>query len=105
MEKPPFVYMMASANRKALYIGVTTNLQGRVWQHKNGVVDGFSKKYQTHRLVFFEQYQDIIAAIAREKQLKNWHRQWKITLLSNETRNGWIYRSAFKAAASIAHPP
>ncbi|MGR5253578.1 GIY-YIG nuclease family protein [Vibrio astriarenae] len=84
MEKVPCVYMMASNNRKTLYIGVTTNLQGRVWQHKNGIVDGFSKKYQTHRLVFFEQYQDVTAAIAREKQLKNWHREWKNNLVEQQ---------------------
>ncbi|MGR5341971.1 GIY-YIG nuclease family protein [Vibrio astriarenae] len=84
MEKVPCVYMMASNNRKTLYIGVTTNLQGRVWQHKNGIVDGFSKKYQTHRLVFFEQYHDVTAAIAREKQLKNWHREWKNNLVEQQ---------------------
>ncbi|MDR9827833.1 GIY-YIG nuclease family protein [Vibrio sp. FNV 38] len=81
MIKQPCVYIMASQNHNAIYIGVTSNLMQRVWQHKNNVCNGFSRKYQTHLLVHFELFEDMNSAIAREKQLKNWHRLWKINLI------------------------
>ena len=79
------VYILASQKNGTLYIGVTSNLIQRVWQHKNGVADGFTKKYSVHYLVYFEQTSDMASAIAREKQLKKWNRQWKINLI--EERN------------------
>ncbi|WP_370315287.1 GIY-YIG nuclease family protein [Thalassolituus sp.] len=83
------VYILASQKNGTLYIGVTSNLPQRVWQHKNGQADGFTKKYAIHRLVYFEQTSDIESAIAREKQLKKWRRQWKIDLI--EGRNpDWV---------------
>ena len=79
----PAVYFLTSNNHKALYIGVTNNLVSRVWQHKQNAVAGFSKRYQTHTLVYYETFEDMYSAIAREKQLKNWKRAWKDELVSS----------------------
>ena len=78
------VYIMASKKKGTLYIGVTSNLQRRVWQHKNDAHDGFTKKYGVHRLVWYETTTDIQEAIQREKQMKKWRRQWKINLIEKE---------------------
>lgn len=75
-----FIYIISSYSG-VLYIGVTNNLQRRVYEHKNELVDGFSKKYKCKKLVYFEEYQDINLAIAREKQLKNWNRKKKEWLI------------------------
>jgi len=83
-ERQPRVYILASGHYGTLYIGVTSNLVGRLWQHRNDVLSGFSRRYQVHRLVHFELFGDMQRAIAREKQLKNWHRQWKINLINAE---------------------
>ena len=64
-----------------LYVGVTSNLIKRIWEHKHKVVEGFSKKYNLTKLVYFEALEDVGVAIKREKQLKNWHREWKINLI------------------------
>jgi len=77
------VYILTNKNNKVLYIGVTGNLPKRIHEHKNKFVKGFSEKYNTHKLVYFEQTEDIISAISREKQLKNWHRDWKINLIND----------------------
>jgi putative endonuclease len=74
------VYIMSSIS-KVLYTGIISNLPKRIWEHKNKLVDGFTKKYNTDRLVYFEQTENVISAIAREKQLKNWNRQKKIKLI------------------------
>ncbi|MGB3330322.1 MAG: GIY-YIG nuclease family protein [Thermomicrobiales bacterium] len=79
-----YVYIMASASR-TIYIGMTNNLERRVWQHKAGTIDGFSRKYRTSRLVYIEDFGDVRDAIAREKQLKGWLRARKIALI--EERN------------------
>jgi putative endonuclease len=79
-----FVYIMASKKLGVLYIGITSNLKRRVYEHKNDIFDGFTKKYLVHKLVYFESTSDINAAIAREKQLKAWKRQWKIDLIEKE---------------------
>ena len=71
-----------------LYIGVTNNLINRVYQHKNGFADGFTKKYHLHKLVYFEHTSDVYEAIAREKRLKKWHRQWKLDLI-NQSNPSW----------------
>ena len=76
-----FVYMMASARNGTLYLGVTSDLVRRVWQHKNRGVPGFTSQYAVNRLVWFDGTPDISVAIAREKQLKNWTREWKIALI------------------------
>ena len=79
--KQPSVYILASKRNGTLYIGVTSNLVQRIWQHKSDLVEGFTKKYQVHTLVYYEQHADMQAAITREKQLKKWNRAWKIELI------------------------
>lgn len=75
------VYILASRRNGTLYTGVTNNLPRRVWEHKNDVTDGFTKKYKIHMLVYYEMYQNVIAAITREKEIKNYKRSWKIQLI------------------------
>lgn len=70
-----------SSISKVLYTGITSNLRKRIWEHKNKLVEGFTKKYNTVKLVYFEQTENVMSAIAREKQLKNWNRQKKIKLI------------------------
>ena len=79
--KSPCVYILTNKINTTLYIGVTSDLQKRIYQHKNGVVDGFSKKYNLHKLVYYEQYSDIYSAISREKRLKKYKRKWKLSLI------------------------
>ncbi len=79
---------MASQKNGTLYIGVTSNLIKRVYEHKNDIIEGFTSKYKIHKLVYYEQTNDIKSAIEREKKLKNWHRQWKINLI-NEHNPAW----------------
>ncbi|MES2536309.1 MAG: GIY-YIG nuclease family protein [Pseudomonadota bacterium] len=81
MEKSFYVYMLGSAPYGTLYIGVTSNLIKRVWEHREGAADGFTKKYGIKELVWFEAHGDAISAIIREKQLKKWNRSWKIELI------------------------
>jgi putative endonuclease len=76
--------MMASAQNCTLYVGVTSDLVKRVWEHREGVVEGFTHQYGVKELVWFESLSDVMAAIAREKQIKKWHRQWKINLIEKE---------------------
>jgi putative endonuclease len=92
MSKQPCVYILASQRNGTLYVGVTSDLVKRVWEHQNNAVDGFTKKYDVHNLVYFELHADMIAAIAREKQLKKWNRAWKIELIeagNPEWRDLW----------------
>ena len=81
VERHPAVYLLASARNGTLYVGVTSDLRQRVWQHRNDLVDGFSKRYGVHRLVYFEQHVDMHEAILREKQIKKWNRAWKVQLI------------------------
>ncbi|MDD5180874.1 MAG: GIY-YIG nuclease family protein [Gallionellaceae bacterium] len=81
MDKQPAVYILASGYNGTLYIGVTSNLIQRIWQHKNDLVEGFTEKYGVHSLVYYEVHEQMLAAIEREKQLKKWNRQWKIDLI------------------------
>jgi putative endonuclease len=76
-----YVYMLASRRRGTLYVGVTNDLVKRVWQHKQGLVEGFTKRYGIRTLVWYEQTESIESAIAREKQIKKWNRDWKIELI------------------------
>lgn len=80
-EKGGFVYIVASGRNGTLYIGVTSLLIQRIWQHREGTADGFTKRYGCKRLVWFEQYGEIELAIRREKQVKEWRRAWKIELI------------------------
>ena len=79
--KQYYVYILASQRNGTLYIGITSDLIKRTCQHKNNVVAGFTKKYQVHKLVYYEQFDNAQEAIAREKQLKNWKRKWKLELI------------------------
>jgi len=83
-ERQPCVYILASKRNGTLYIGVTSDLMKRVLEHKNDLVDGFTKKYGVHQLVYFEMHEDMASAIQREKQLKKWNRNWKIQLIEKE---------------------
>ncbi|MEL7688481.1 GIY-YIG nuclease family protein [Citromicrobium bathyomarinum] len=83
-EKQPCVYILTSKPFGTLYIGVTSDLVARLWQHREGAVDGFTKRYAVHRLVHFELFDTMELAIKREKQLKNWHRDWKLNLITRE---------------------
>jgi putative endonuclease len=76
-----FVYMLTNRSRVVLYIGVTSKLEGRVWEHKNHVVKGFTSKYKLNRLVYYEQFSDPVAAISREKEIKAWRREKKNELV------------------------
>ncbi len=78
------VYIMGNRSATVLYVGVTSNLESRVWQHKNGEGGQFTSKYNCHYLLYYEDYQHIYRAIEREKQLKNWHRDWKLNLIKQE---------------------
>ena len=84
----PTVYIMASEKRGTLYVGVTSNLTQRAWQHKQGLAEGFSQKYETKSLVYFEQHESMESVILREKQIKKWRRQWKLDLIFN-TNPDW----------------
>ncbi len=79
--KEPCVYILASQRNGTLYIGVTSNLIARLYQHRTGAMPGFTSRYKVYRLVLFEACDTMEAAIAREKQLKGWHRDWKTNLI------------------------
>ncbi len=81
MNKEFCVYILASARNGTLYVGVTSNLVQRVWQHKEGAADGFTKEHGVKRLVWYEQHEDAESAITREKQIKKWNRAWKVELI------------------------
>jgi len=83
-EKLPAVYILTNKRRGTLYTGVTSDLPSRVWQHKNNAVRGFSKKYQLHRLVYFEMHENMLSAITQEKRLKRWKRPWKFELIEKD---------------------
>ena len=87
MKKTYAVYILTNYNETTFYIGVTGNLQKRVWEHKNKVVDSFSKKYNLTKLVYYELTENVESALNREKQLKRWHREWKINLIKQMNPN------------------
>ena len=78
------VYMLASKKEGMLYIGVTSSLVKRIYEHKNDLVEGFTKQFHIHNLVYYEVTEDITSAITREKQLKKWNRAWKIALIEKQ---------------------
>ena len=86
-ERYYWVYILASDVGGTLYVGVTNNLVRRMYEHRMGLVPGFTKRYQVHRLVYFEPHTDIEAAIRREKRLKKWNRAWKIRLIEAQNPN------------------
>ena len=87
MDRYYYTYILASKRNGTLYIGVTSNLIKRVWEHKNNLVAGFTQRYHVHRLVFFEQHLSIESAIRREKRLKEWNRKWKLDLIEKDNPN------------------
>ena len=84
IERNPCVYILSSKPYGTLYIGVTSDLMARLWQHRESALPGFTSRYGVYRLVHFEMFGDMERAIAREKRLKNWRRQWKINLINAE---------------------
>jgi putative endonuclease len=97
--KQPCVYILASKPYGTLYVGVTSDLLARLWQHRNGEVKGFTSRYGVYALVRFEQFGSMYDAISREKQLKRWHRQWKINLIESDNPH-WV-----DLAPSLGLPP
>jgi putative endonuclease len=81
--KDYYIYILTNKKHGTLYIGVTNNLIRRVYEHKNGIIEGFTKRYNLNKLVYFEQTNDINSAILREKRLKKWNRAWKIQLIES----------------------
>ena len=81
MKKVPCVYILASKRNGTIYIGVTSNVVQRVWQHKKNLVKGFSERHNIHTLVWYEIHETMESALLREKRLKNWHRNWKLRLI------------------------
>jgi len=81
MEKLPSVYILASRRNGTLYVGVTSDLMKRVWEHKNDFVEGFTKRYGVHTLVWYESHETMESAIAREKAIKEWKRVWKLKMI------------------------
>jgi len=83
-----YVYILASKRNGTFYIGITNDLVRRVYEHKNGLIKGFTQKYGVNKLVYYEQSESVESVIQREKQLKVWHRKWKIRLIE-ETNPEW----------------
>jgi len=84
IQKTYYVYITASKRNGTLYIGVTSNLKKRIYEHKESIIVGFTKKYKVNKLVYFETTNDINSAILREKQMKKWKREWKLKLIEKE---------------------
>ena len=89
MEKESYVYILASKRNGTLYIGITSDLIKRVWEHKNKIISGFTAKQGVDKLVYYEQHNDIMEAIRKEKALKKWLRKWKLALIE-KTNPNWI---------------
>ena len=88
MMKRPAVYILANERNGTLYIGVTSDLIKRIWEHKNDLVEGFTKRYSVHHLVWYELHENMNSAIEREKKMKEWKRGWKIKLIE-ENNHQW----------------
>ncbi|PKB70854.1 MAG: hypothetical protein BZY87_08485 [SAR202 cluster bacterium Io17-Chloro-G6] len=87
-QRLPCVYLLANKRSGTLYVGVTSNLVQRVWQHKNDLIPGFTRQYGVHRLVWYEAHDTMATAIAREKAVKKWKRTWKVKLIE-ESNSTW----------------
>ena len=89
-----YIYILTNNHNNVLYIGVTSNIIKRIWEHKNKIVKGFTAKYNVNKLVYYESTESIESAIAREKQLKRWHKKWKEDLI-NKNNPTWkdLYES------------
>ena len=89
MDRQPCVYILASDANGTIYIGVTSDLMGRIYQHRSGDIPGFTSRHAVKKLVYFEFFEEMLLAIAREKQLKNWRRDWKLNLIERDNP-GWF---------------
>jgi len=87
VHKQPAVYILASKRNGTLYVGVTSDLPKRVWEHKNNLVEGFTKRYRIHILVWYELHNNMESAILREKRIKGWKRSWKLRLIESINRD------------------
>ncbi|MBN2585148.1 GIY-YIG nuclease family protein [Patescibacteria group bacterium] len=89
-----YLYILSNQKNGTLYIGATSDLQKRIWEHKNKFVPGFSNQYKLFKLVYYEQFEDVLSARARERTLKKWNRDWKIKLIETQNPN-WkdLYQS------------
>ena len=83
----PAVYLLSSKRNGTLYVGVTSDLVKRVWEHRNNLVEGFTKRYSVHQLVWYELHESMESAIKREKRLKGWKRKWKVQLIESRNPN------------------
>ena len=83
MKRQPAIYILASKRNGTLYVGVTSNLAKRIWEHKNDLVEGFTKSYGIHNLVWYELHETMESAIQREKRVKGWKRAWKLELIES----------------------
>ena len=83
MKKLYYVYIVTNERNGTLYIGITNDLKRRIYEHQQGLYEGFTKKYSLHKLIYCEYYYDVLCAIQREKQLKKWNRKWKLRLIEN----------------------
>jgi putative endonuclease len=101
----PCVYMLASQKNGTLYIGVTSDLVARIWRHRSGATDGFTGRYRVYRLVHAEFFEDMPSAIAREKQLKRWHRAWKINLIEAANPDWTDLAVTWGVAEPLRHGP
>jgi putative endonuclease len=88
VDRKPAVYILASKRNGTLYIGVTSDLVKRIWDHRNDAVEGFTQRYGVHLLVWYELHEDMTSAMEREKQLKEWKRKWKLELIER-VNPGW----------------
>jgi putative endonuclease len=87
MSKQPAVYILSSKRNGTLYVGVTSDLLKRVWEHRNNLMEGFTKRYGVHQLVWYELHGSLESAIKREKRLKDWKRKWKVQLIEKTNPN------------------
>ena len=87
MDKQPAVYILASKRNGTLYTGVTSDLVKRIWEHKNDMVEGFTKRYSVHTLVWYELHESMESAILKEKRVKEWKRIWKLQLIESDNPN------------------
>ena len=85
--KQPAVHILASKRNGTLYTGVTSDLHKRIWEHQQGITEGFTNRYRVHQLVYFELHEDMLAAITREKQIKKWNRAWKLRIIEQQNPN------------------
>ena len=89
MNKQPAVYILASKRNGTLYVGVTSDLVKRIWEHKNNMIEGFTKRYMVKHLVWYELHENMESAIVREKRIKDWKRAWKLELIESKNPD-WL---------------